>query len=70
MPYLICFEKANVALIKDLIASALVIHSAMSVIINLDITLGYVAFVTVLGVITAFLGSYGAIFREQKNLID
>jgi hypothetical protein len=70
LPYLIFYEKTTVALIKDFIATALILHTVLSIIINLRLDFNYALFVFALGTIVGVLGNYGAIFREQKRLID
>lgn len=70
LPYLIFYEKTTVALVKDLAATALFIHTVISAIINLEFSISFVCFVVVLAAIVMTLGNYGAIFREQKKLID
>jgi hypothetical protein len=70
LPYLIFYEKTSVTLIKDFIATALFLHTLISIIVNLKIDFNYTLFVLILGSFVGVLGNYGAIFREQKRLID
>lgn len=70
LPYLIFYEKTTVALIKDYIATALFLHTLLALLINLHLELNYIIFIFILGAFVGVLGNYGAIFREQKRLID
>lgn len=70
LPYLILYENTTVALVKDLMATALTLHSIIGLLFNLSFTLGYAIYILVLGAVMILLGGYGAIFREQKKLID
>lgn len=45
-------------------------HLLFSLAINLRMSFGYLLFIILLGVIGGALGSYGAVMREQKKLID
>ncbi len=45
-------------------------HLLFSLAINLRMSFGYLLFIILLGVIGGVLGSYGAVMREQKKLID
>ena len=51
-------------------ATALTLHFVFSFLINLRVTLPYTLFLVVIGVVGGILGSYGAVMREQKRLID
>lgn len=51
-------------------ATAITIHFLFSLAVNLKLSLGYLLFVGVAGLIGGVLGSYGAVLREQKKLID
>jgi hypothetical protein len=46
------------------------LHLLFSLAINLRMSFGYLLFIILLGVIGGALGSYGAVMREQKKLID
>ncbi len=70
LPYLIFYEKTTVALIKDFVATVLFLHTLLSLLVNLRLDLNYLIFIAVLGAFVSVLGNYGAIFREQKRLID
>jgi hypothetical protein len=70
LPYLILYENTTVALVKDLMATALTLHSIFCFLLSFNLTLGYAIYIIVLAVVMIFLGGYGAIFREQKKLID
>jgi hypothetical protein len=70
MPYLLFCENTTVALVKDLMATALILHSIFSLFFSLSITMAYILYIILLAVVMVFLAGYGAIFREQKKLID
>ena len=70
LPYPIIWMQVPGSSVKDFVATALTLHFLFSVVINFKLTLGYTLFMVLLGVIGGALGSYGAILREQKKLID
>lgn len=45
-------------------------HLLFSLAVNLRMSFGYFLFIILLGVIGGAFGSYGAVMREQKKLID
>lgn len=58
------------ALVKDLMSTALAFHTLICLTVNLYLTIGFLIYVAILGFVMVLLGNYGAIFREQKKLID
>lgn len=58
------------ALVKDYIATALFLHTILSMFINMEFTFSFGIFICFLAIIIGVLGNYVAIFREQKKLID
>lgn len=55
---------------KDFVATAITIHFLFSLSVNLRASLAYLLFMGTLGVVGAALGSYAAVLREQKKLIE
>jgi len=57
-------------MMKDYIGTALFLHSITALILNRVLSLSFMAFVGILGVLMAVLGTYLAVFLQQKRLVD
>lgn len=63
-------ESTSASLSRDLISTTTVLHTITVLIVQNRIGFTFLLFMVLLTGVTSFLGSYGAIFREQKKLID
>ena len=70
LPYLVIWKAVPGSAIKDFVATALTLHTLLAFIINFKVTLLYLLFACILGVIAGGLGTYGARLREQHKLIE
>lgn len=70
IPYIVFIEATSASLSRDLIATTTVLHTLSVLIVQNRIGFSFLLFIVVLTGVTSFLGRYGAIFREQKKLID
>ena len=57
-------------MMKDFVATVLFIHCMVTLALNWHLSIGFMLFVSCLGGTMAILGTYLAVFLQQKRLID
>lgn len=57
-------------MMKDFVGTVLFLHSLVALILNRRLSLGFMLFVGCLGCTMGILGTYLAVFLQQKRLIE
>lgn len=66
VPYIVLYEQARIFLVRDLIITALLLHTVVCILLLMSsfaISIGYILFIAIVGAISTVIGTYASVFN-------